>query len=303
MSNEEIIVFPGETTQLVGTLHMPEMSKTTQGVLLVVGGPQTRAGSHRQFVLLARYLADHGVPVFRFDYTGMGDSEGEKTEFLQACPDLAKAIAVFLSREGVDSLCFWGLCDAVSLGLMYLSVTGDQRIHRFIAANPWVRQSHTEAQAYLKSYYIQRLLDKELWLKVIKLQFDFAGSFSSLLASVKKALIKSSANNTAVNQKSDKISDDGMVTVWPEFNENNYVNAMLAGVNLLGENFHLILSGNDLTADEFKILLKSDVSWANAVKVKENDWFVIDQATHTFSSAKWRDELARHTLALCLKTG
>ncbi|PID43533.1 MAG: hydrolase 1, exosortase A system-associated [Proteobacteria bacterium] len=300
MSSEEVVVFPGETAQLVGSLHTPETAKTTCGVLLAVGGPQTRTGSHRQFVLLARYLADNGVPVFRFDYTGMGDSEGEKTEFLQACPDLAKAIDVFLSKEGVDSVCFWGLCDAVSLGLMYLSVTRDQRIHRFIAANPWVRQTHTEAQAYLKSYYIQRLLNKELWLKIMKLQFDFAGSFSSLLASVKKALIRPSANKPAVNGKSDKISDDGMTTVWPEFNENNYVNAMLAGVNLLGNNFHLVLSGNDLTADEFKILLKSDRLWAEAIKEKEGDWFVIDDATHTFSSREWRDALARRTLDLCL---
>jgi len=47
------------------------------GVLIVVGGPQYRVGSHRQFVMLARFLADHGVPCMRFDYRGMGDVSGE----------------------------------------------------------------------------------------------------------------------------------------------------------------------------------------------------------------------------------
>ena len=38
---------------LYGVLSMPG-TMPTQGVLIVVGGPQYRAGSHRQFTLLAR---------------------------------------------------------------------------------------------------------------------------------------------------------------------------------------------------------------------------------------------------------
>jgi alpha/beta superfamily hydrolase len=45
-------------------------------VLVIVGGPQYRAGSHRQFTLLARSLAEQGFAVLRFDYRGMGDSTG-----------------------------------------------------------------------------------------------------------------------------------------------------------------------------------------------------------------------------------
>ncbi len=48
------------------------------GVLIVVGGPQYRVGSHRQFVLLARALAARGFAAMRFDCTGMGDSDGAR---------------------------------------------------------------------------------------------------------------------------------------------------------------------------------------------------------------------------------
>ena len=42
--------------RLPAILH-PGTPGAARGVLVVVGGPQTRVGSHRQFVLLARQLA------------------------------------------------------------------------------------------------------------------------------------------------------------------------------------------------------------------------------------------------------
>jgi hypothetical protein len=51
--SEEPLLFRCENARLVGILHRPAEQRT-RGVLLVVGGPQYRVGSHRQFVLLAR---------------------------------------------------------------------------------------------------------------------------------------------------------------------------------------------------------------------------------------------------------
>ena len=72
---------------LVGVLSEPtadgvDGTRTADiGVLLIVGGPQYRAGSHRQFTLLGRALAAAGVPCLRIDYRGMGDAHGDRRAF------------------------------------------------------------------------------------------------------------------------------------------------------------------------------------------------------------------------------
>ena len=65
--------------QCLGILATPGEGRSTTGVVIVVGGPQTRVGSHRQFVTLARALAAARYPTLRFDYFGTGDSSGELT--------------------------------------------------------------------------------------------------------------------------------------------------------------------------------------------------------------------------------
>ena len=72
-ASEFPVVFSCGGDQLVGMVH-PAAARL--GVVIVVGGPQYRVGSHRQFVLMARDLAREGYPVLRFDYRGMGDSDG-----------------------------------------------------------------------------------------------------------------------------------------------------------------------------------------------------------------------------------
>ena len=57
MSREIPLAFPCQQDSLIGILHRPERPRRT-GVVIVVGGPQYRVGSHRQFTLLARYLAE-----------------------------------------------------------------------------------------------------------------------------------------------------------------------------------------------------------------------------------------------------
>ena len=65
-AGERPVQFSCGTDRLLGILH-PGAPDSERGVLVVVGGPQYRVGSHRQFVLLARALAAAGIPVLRFD--------------------------------------------------------------------------------------------------------------------------------------------------------------------------------------------------------------------------------------------
>ena len=69
-----------------------------------------------------------------------------------------------------------GLCDAVSL-FDVLILHSRPKDHSYHCSQPWVRQANTEAQAYLKNYYLNKLLIKRFWLKMIKLEVNI---FSSL---------------------------------------------------------------------------------------------------------------------------
>ena len=92
--HEQAIRFECADDSLFGILSIPDQP-ISRGVLIVVGGPQYRVGSHRQFTLLARHLATAGIPVMRYDYRGMGDSEGEIRTFENLHDDLHTAIDQF----------------------------------------------------------------------------------------------------------------------------------------------------------------------------------------------------------------
>lgn len=110
---EEAVVFGFAGEQLVGVLARPERSNgeagSRLGVLVVVGGPQYRVGSHRQFLLLSRKVAAAGFPVFRFDYRGMGDSSGEQRDFEAVSGDIGAAVDAFLKAcPSVKEVVLWG---------------------------------------------------------------------------------------------------------------------------------------------------------------------------------------------------
>ncbi|MGB0712180.1 MAG: hydrolase 2, exosortase A system-associated, partial [Gammaproteobacteria bacterium] len=110
--------FAGASGELVGMLHRGGEDDAPLGVVVVVGGPQYRVGSHRQFVLLARDLAGAGIPVMRFDYNGMGDSEGGSAHFEACGGDIRAAVDALV--EGCPSLggvVLWGLCDGASAAM------------------------------------------------------------------------------------------------------------------------------------------------------------------------------------------
>ena len=108
--SEEILSFPCAGEILPAVLARPA-GPCRGGVLLIVGGPQYRVGSHRQFLLLSRRLAAEGYAVLRFDYRGMGDASGDLHNFEQVNPDIRAALDAFAQAcpsLGVGSFQLWG---------------------------------------------------------------------------------------------------------------------------------------------------------------------------------------------------
>lgn len=245
-------------------------------VVVVVGGPQYRVGSHRQFVLLARALAAQGFPVLRFDMRGMGDQTGPIADFEAHEPDLLAAISALHSRmPQVQRVTLWGLCDGATLAAMVAN--RHPLIRQLILLNPWVRTAHTEAQARLRHYYLQRLFDKAFWRRLMSGEVALWSSLSGLLRQCWTLVLHRIAPpKTGATQASD------------------FVTRMLRGLEQFPGKVGFIVCDQDLTAQEFMALCQSESSWQamlNRHSVRRHQ-----EANHTFSSARWRHQVELWTL-------
>jgi exosortase A-associated hydrolase 1 len=272
---------------LYGILSLPKAAGAavaapamTRGVLVVVGGPQYRVGSHRQFALMARALAERQIPVMRFDYRGMGDSEGPACTFEDVDEDLRVAIdAFFKSVPTMKEVVIWGLCDGASAGLFYAHK--DPRVSGLVLLNPWVRTEEGMAKAYLKHYYLSRLLSPDLWRKVFTGGFRFGTAISSFASLVGAATRSPASTSTASATAAAGSTAKAVQTA-------SLPDRMLDGAERFKGRLLVILSGNDLTAQEFSDVVGASPRWRKRL-----------QATgvrqHALSQREWRDQVASWT--------
>lgn len=73
----EAITLENKGEKIFGILHRPLENKPAPAVLICSGFAGNKCGKFRVFVTLGKELAKRGIAVFRFDYRGAGDSEGE----------------------------------------------------------------------------------------------------------------------------------------------------------------------------------------------------------------------------------
>jgi exosortase A-associated hydrolase 1 len=280
---DQAISFSCHDSWLYGILSLPDQT-ISRGVLIVVGGPQYRVGSHRQFTLLARHLAANGVAAMRFDYRGMGDSEGDVKTFEEVGDDLRHAIDRFF--EGVPALrelVIWGLCDAASAAIFY--ACQDSRVTGLVLLNPWIRTEEGIAKATLKHYYLARLFEPELWSKIRRGHFDYAAAARSLAGLAGKALPRRKQATTIVRGA----ANDGCC------NPASLPERMFDGLSRFKGRTLLIMSGNDLTAQEFSDLVKGSRKWRRLLGSPGVTRLDLPEANHTFSRREWRDQVADWT--------
>ncbi len=273
---ETPLVFAVGDDALVGVLTAPEGPSRDTALLVVVGGPQVRAGSHRHFVQLARSLAAQGHAVLRFDVRGMGDSSGTPGGFEQLQGDIAAAVGELQRlRPEVQRVVLWGLCDGASAALLYLQQTRDPRIGGLVLLNPWVRSPETLARATLRHYYVQRLMQPGFWRKLVG-------------GSVGLAAVRGWWRNfqTARQQVRLARGTEGLP----------FAARMAEGWRGFKGPILLVLSGDDVTAHEFAGHAGSDTHWRGALAMPQVKRVDLPTADHTFSSA----EAGPQVLALTL---
>lgn len=273
MMCEQPLCFGCEGETLVGVLSLPENARPQTGVLIIVGGPQYRVGSHRQFVLLARYLAAAGIPVLRFDVRGMGDSSGEAREFTEINDDIAAAISAFQQAcPSLQGVVLWGLCDAASAALLYWQQSRDVRLRGMVLLNPWVRSEAGLARTRVRHYYRGRLLQAAFWKKML------SGKMAL------RASLRDGWRNWRLARQGVAGAEGG-----------TFQSRMALALREFPGPILFLLSGKDLTGQEFN-------DWASA-EYAGMDWRqrpawqcrVLAEADHTFSRGDWQREVEAAT--------
>jgi exosortase A-associated hydrolase 1 len=260
---ERAVAFACGQETLRGILAVPQGVNASVGVVVIVGGPQYRAGSHRQFVLLSRALAAARYPVMRFDYRGMGDSTGKQRDFSDVSLDVAAAIDALQSAlPAIQKVALWGLCDGASAALLYCHETRDKRVRGLCLLNPWVRSEASLARAHVKHYYADRLRQKEFWIKLVSGKVAgaaLAALWGNLMLAVRR-------------------SDQSKISAVTPFQ-----NRMALAWRNFGGGILLLLSDEDYTAKEFLEYVNSADSWKGLLQCAAVVRHDLHGADHTLS--------------------
>ncbi|MEL6949409.1 MAG: hydrolase 1, exosortase A system-associated [Pseudomonadota bacterium] len=274
MADERPLFFDTDGASLFGILHEGNGAAPRRGLVLVVGGPQYRVGSHRQFVLLARDVAAAGFPVLRFDYRGMGDSTGPCVDFEDIGDDIGAAVDTLCTQcPSVEAVTLWGLCDAASAAMFYAGRNADSRIDSLVLLNPWVRTEAGEARAQASGYYGSQLTSAAAWLSLLRNPGRVFRVIANLVGVARRSVAKEDAPEAALPER--------VMTSLDAF----------AGKALL------LISGNDLTAREFLSAADADERCVRAIDTGRVSRCDLADADHTFSTAAWRDWVAQQTIA------
>lgn len=259
----------GDTLYGVASVPAAPALAAARGVVIVVGGPQYRAGSHRQFTLLARALAAQGIAALRFDVRGMGDSEGTARPFEDIGADLRAAIDAFMAQvPALREVVLWGLCDGASAAALY--ARHDRRVSGLALLNPWVRTEAGAATATIKHYYRARLFDKAFWHKLASGKFDAGAAVRSAFGLARSAIAAAPAASALPDQVYQGLAGfDGKLLV--------------------------MLSGADLTAQEFADASTATDAWRRLMAHGRVTRHLLPGADHTCSRRDWHDQVAAWT--------
>jgi len=268
---ERFVTFDCEGETCVGILATSATQTRTVdvGVIVIVGGPQYRVGSHRQFVELARALARSGVCVLRFDCRGMGDSDGVRRAFDDLEQDIDAAIGALKRETGVGRVILWGLCDGASAALMFAP---DARVAGIVAANPWVRSEQIEAASQLRHHYAKRLVSVTFWRAALSDGLRLQQRLRDLYQATTRALRTRVSNDPPFLAR----MHDG----WMRFQRP----------------ILWMLSGRDYTAREFEQWVAQDVERRRLLDGRFSTVFRCNDADHTFSEPRAAAAVAARTI-------
>jgi uncharacterized protein len=177
--------------RLFGILETPPNPKTDLAVILLSPGIKMRVGPQCLYKGLSARLVELGLPVLRFDFYGLGDSEGTLTEDLlrdlynhievgRFVDDALDAMNWMQQHSGAKRFILSGLCGGAITGL--LAGGRDPRVAGLLALGitPVLASRAADASRYMtrgqlqqtRQRYLRRLLSPQAWLRLLTFRTD-----------------------------------------------------------------------------------------------------------------------------------
>lgn len=286
---------------LHGMLHEPA-SEAARGVciLLLSPGVKGRVGPHRLYLKLAQPLVAAGFHVLRFDYYGLGDSEGDLGERVMAdmynsiqggryVEDTIAAMDWMHRHHGIERFVGSGLCGGsisalltavrdrridslLGIGLPSTLEGGAQNFDRFMTRG----QLRQEGRGYLR-----KIFRAEAWMRFL----SGRSGYTHIIRSVRELLFPSKAKPAPVAPGA--VPDNANPLFAPAF------------LRLLGTKRPILLVFSSGDRHRFNFGEKFEERFAAEIARTGHGWqlHVIDGANHVMSDPRWIDEMLAVTTA------
>lgn len=299
MNNQTPITFLNrQGVRLFGILHEPPAQADQKPcIMLLSPGVKMRVGPQRLYLSMADQFVKLGHPVLRFDFFGLGDSEGEVTEDQlrdvynhievgRFVDDTLDAINWMEKTYGTRRFILSGLCGGAVTGL--LAGSRDPRVAGLLAlgitpvlashsANPALYMTSGELSLMRRSY-VEKFLSPKAWLRLLSFQSDYTLIWRSLSDAIKspKPAAKPQAA-TAVPPENDNASP-----LFPPA----FFKMIAAHQPML-----FVFGGSDRLQAEFdeKFVARHHARLAEAPGGYQTH--VVPQANHTLSFPEWQAEM------------
>jgi pimeloyl-ACP methyl ester carboxylesterase len=282
---------------------MPEAVRGDVAVLMLSPGIKMRVGPHGLYNRMAESLVRRGLPVLRFDFHGLGDSEGELSE--SRTPEVYNAIQdgryVADTRAAMEFMGVeYGYQWSSAAGLCCGAITGcpaaeqDERINGLLSLGIPVSfeggvadygRFLTEGElSVLQTGYVRNLRDPKRWLRLLTFRSDFRVIFKVLRRMIRDRLGRA-GESTAPTPPVEK---EALANTNPKFPP--------AFFDLLRRRCPMLLvfGGTDRWNWEFEEKFRRVYAEQLRAYPDGYDLVVVPEANHIFSRPHWRDEMQRH---------
>jgi len=285
--------------RLFGTLHLPVPQVSNVPLIVLLSpGVKMRVGPHRLYNRMTAHFNELGFAVFKFDFVGLGDSEGElDREFLaQVYNDTESGAFVNDSIDALNwleneheysSFILGGLCGGAITAL--LTAQADRRaigvlslgMTTTLAMGARDRAEHASQGelAALRKGYLRRALDLKSWMRLLSFQSDFGTMFRSF----KQAIVKKNVAAPAVSAEAQSGSSNANPLFPPAFFD----------VALSERRVLLVFSGSDRLYWDFDEKFAQPYAKQLAEVSGNYELHVVEDANHVFSFREWEQTMLR----------